>query len=121
MTMSSFIPPTTGRARNWVRVAALCILLAGAHSAFATNLRGLVTFTNRMNGYTIPWAGVRVDLWVWQGRWVQMAYYFTGADGMYYFQGIYPGYRVHIQVNGGPYYPVDVLNIPLQDVAPINL
>jgi hypothetical protein len=63
-------------------------------------------------------AGIRVDLFVWNGQqWVNWSYAITGDDGFYYFVNVQPGATFCIQV-GGKYYPPHPEKI--SDTAPPN-
>ncbi|MEO8962386.1 MAG: hypothetical protein ABI325_10915 [Ginsengibacter sp.] len=79
----------------------------------ATNLRGQVVRYDSYSGRYYPLAGVRVDFWIFNGKWVDMSYAISGSDGFYYFMNVSPGYSFRVQVFNVfyPQQPLTLLNI----------
>jgi|SRR5580704_597259 hypothetical protein len=99
----------------------LLLLILGL-PARATNLRGQVLRYNPASKSYYPLAGVRVDLWIYNGQqWIDLAFAQTGQDGTYLFVNISPGYIFHVQVLGNsfPAQPLTVLNIYPPNYQPI--
>lgn len=92
--------------------------------ANATNLRGRLLHYDIYSRQYFPIPNTRVDIWVYNGvQWIDCAYSFTGADGMYYFQNFNPGVNFKVQVNG-IFYPVQwwfLPNVPLFDIPQLLL
>lgn len=99
------------------KLVILSILFLGIFChANATNLRGQILH-NFQHGAS-PAAGIRVDLFIWNGQqWVNWSYAITGDDGFYYFVNVQPGANFCIQV-GGKYYTPHPEKI--SDTAPPN-
>lgn len=93
------------------------LLLILPPQAEATDLRGRIDGQHAYSPYSFPVSGVKVDLYLWIGRWETIYTTFSGSDGLYYMQNIRPG-NYYLQVNGINY-PLSVLNVPYQDIPPI--
>ena len=82
--------------------------------SFSTNIRGQVVRYFPSSGQYYPLAGVRVDLWIFNGQqWIDVSYYVTGQDGLYYFVGLGPGSIIKLQVFGNffPPQPITIQNV----------
>ena len=85
---------------------------------FATDLRGRVDVTHQYSYAPFPARGVTVQLFTQSN--VGVYTYITGQDGMYYIPGISPGNYILV-VNNYLRFPIQVLNMALQDFPPILL
>lgn len=93
-------------------ISFIAILWLMPLSAEATNVRGQVVRYNPNNGSNYPLAGVRVDLWFYNGyQWLNGGYTVTDNSGFYYFGNLGPGANIQIQVFGNFYYPTIVGNV----------
>jgi hypothetical protein len=108
-----------------VRIIVISLLLLGAwvNRAGATNLRGRIVHYDPYSRNLYPMPNIRVDLYVFNGGWVDIGYAFSGPDGMYYFNNVAPGANFLIQVNGVfyPPQPLFLANVPLLDIPQLNL
>ncbi|MCK5516460.1 MAG: hypothetical protein KAI39_06260 [Desulfobulbaceae bacterium] len=104
-----------------IKLIIIVLFLAIPIIGNATNLRGRIDGFNQNYNSSYPLVGVAVELY-FQGLtgWQSVGRYITGADGMYYFRNIIPGYY-SIQINGRQNYPVTVLKAPHQDLPPIMI
>jgi hypothetical protein len=89
------------------------LLMLSLYTAGATNLRGQIVRYNPTTKTYFPLAGVRVDLWIYNGsQWVDISNAVTGQDGSYFFVNVAPGYLFRVQVFGN-YYPQDPLTVAM--------
>lgn len=100
-------------------VAIFCLLYSNVLNTYAGNIRGQVVASNPYTNVQYPLPGAKVAIYALGPNGWQIIYtYVTGGDGMYYVPNLLPG-NYFIQVNGRLNYPLQVLNIPYQDVPPI--
>ncbi len=99
-------------------IAMVCFLLFPS-ILNAVDIRGRINGLNQYSPTPYPLGGMTIDLyWDNYGRWVYIARYITGPDGMYYFRNIQPGYY-SLQINGRTNYSITISNIYNQDLPPI--
>lgn len=87
--------------------------------SFAANLRGRIDAMHAYASAPFPARGVQVQLLMQSPRGpIPVNHYFTGSDGMYYFQEIIPGEYI-LNVGGYLNFPIRVYDVYLQDIRPV--
>lgn len=103
------------------RFIAVAVTLLLCLTLSATNVRGYVQGYNPFSNVYFPRMGVKLSLWITDGAsWFPVATTYSGADGMYYFFNLQPGLIYHLQINDGQTYPLQILNLQVQDIPPIT-
>jgi hypothetical protein len=97
----------------------LFLLIVIPSISSATDIRGRVDISHSYSSYPFPANNIEVRLFaLYPNTSVQVATYFTGHDGMYFFYGLQPGrYLIFIPPNFN--FDIIVNNVPRQDIRPL--
>lgn len=112
------LTPGAGR---MVCLGALILAVFIGSPAAGADLRGRIDGMHAYSNYPFPLGGVRVDVYAFTPSGpVPVRSAVTGGDGMYYLPGMAPG-PYELVVNGRLRFPLQVHNVPYQDIPPILL
>lgn len=99
----------------------ILILIFFPSLSFATDLRGRIDVVHQYSSAPFPAREVQVDLFAQTPNGpILVISYLTGSDGMYYLQNVPPG-NYMLVVNFSLQFPLVVLDMRLQDIAPVLL